>query len=269
MTFISKVKAKVHAIGEKISNNKAVRFIGRKVDQMGTKVDSMPKKLTYAAHLIPVVNVFAHCLKEKGLNNRLPELKKFADAEQRHKTFNKALEDLIKDKKSSAEALTEIKKKREEFLKENETPAKGVKQKMQRKMSGMAVSESRIKGMEKDDEKMQKKIDKLQPIVDEAKTEMETADANLKAVDPDGSRTAEIKKDRADHRKAFLIGMGILTAATVALVALSIFGVLPLFVGAALALTLGISVGAHVGISQGQKWKQEGQLSFKLSTIED
>lgn len=253
-------KVKIKQFSDKVESNSFVQFVKKKETQFAKQVDRIPKPLMLAMHATPFVNIAASYFKEKGLKARLPELDAHINAEHNYKALNKEVTGLVKQQQSYKEAIANMKSSRAALEHSPATP--GIKGNLSRRIAKWKCSDSKLKELEDGEMKISKKLEKLSPLYDAAKEERTTAQENLNAVNTNGE-VAAIEKERKHLKYAYRVGIGILTAATVAAIALAAFSVIPTAVGLVAAASLGVSIGIHVALDKSAKWKHQGNVTLQ------
>lgn len=268
--FINNAKTKALEFSDQLSAHPAVRYLKQKEAAIANRVDALPPAAIKTLHLIPLVGIAAHFLKEKALNNRLPDLHEHTKATFRCETLQKQVKDLRNQSDFYKKNIAAMQGKREAFLELPPLQAKGiagVKAKMARKIEGWQVAESKIKALIRDQGKAQKKLESLKLQLHSANKTVRRCNNCL--ADPEIDQQVEaIRQERQELRKTFRVGLVVLTAVTVAAVALAAFSLIPAAIGYAGMLAVGISFGVHLALCKSDQWNQEGRLSFKNAHLD-
>ena len=222
-------------------------------------------------HLIPIVNIFAHVYKEKGLNNHLPELNAYENADYKCTHLNEQVKALRQQVNAQNIALAQLTKKRSEFLKrpqKKSTGIKGVVEKLQHKYAASQVSTSKIKDLTKERNKVQKNLNFYEEHQIKALATKRDLQVRLKNAAGPGEIQA-IKKEKQFYRNTYRVGLAVLTAVSVAAVALSSFAIIPAAIGYGATMLAGVSFGAHISLCKADKWKMDNELSRLQSSLEE
>ena len=261
MKLTQTIKAIIQQFSDYASSHPAVAFVKKKETQASLLFDRIPKPVMIALHIIPAINLPASYWKEKGLKARFPEFTTFNEAKIRLDIINQEVEGLVRQRDADRMALSALERKR---LTLEEKP-KGLKGKISRPLKQWQCSNSKIKDTRNHQKKIQTKLASLNTKQDEM-IQIHSEALNLFNAANTDNKAAAIEKERKQLKYATWIGLAVLTAATVAALALAAFSVIPTAIGLAVGLVLGASIGVHIALKKSTQWKNEGKASLETSS---
>lgn len=237
--MIGYLQTKATQFAQQIGNYHVTESIINKKSQLAEKVNSLSPTLISLLHIVPIVNIPFHYLKEEGVNlqapaRRLDHMKKFK----------------IRHLKNESTML----KKQIDALEES-----------MNRLQNTANSSKNIAQIANEWRYLCRKSDEIDSELEKVKEERADISFML-AINEEIIQ--KIEKEEQKLRTIFRVSLIALAILALTAVTLSAFSLIPVVVGIGAILAFGVSLGTHIALCKSAQWQFEGEMTIEKAQKE-
>lgn len=256
--MIHSIQQNLDLFWSKINPEAIIDTIQEKGTAITLLVDNLPFAVNAALNLVPVVNIFAHYLKEKGLTNRVPDIKKYEITEIRYRSIEKD-RNLLQKRIEDREARIQRMQNRREFIDNRnkwDFEAQGsLKERARRAFIELNAPTSKIERYEAEVAALNKRMTFLEEHLDEV-----SFYRTLYDLIPDENREDLVERSRL--RTIFRSSIFASTIVAVVLVALAALSVINFGWTIPAILIASAGFATHLAICKCNQWHHDGQKAI-------